>query len=159
MQDNQLPQSHDQNQSREYVHTRRCSNSIGSIKSRLCITQKYTFAGCLYWGGEKNEKVEVTRGRGIKEREDECSSSESVWLRSNNCHGFKMFPWKCYLPIKWIWGGSLQQVGRKVRVTWEKGTTGAEREGNKENEEAASLAFPVQQSLMGEWRGEFRGRI
>lgn len=41
----------------------------------------------------------------------------------------------------------MQQVGRKVRVTWEKGTTGAECGGNKENEEAASLAFPMQQSL------------
>lgn len=46
---------------------------------------------------EKKERVKIAQGRGRKEveRGDECSSFESVWLRSNSCHGFEMFPWKC----------------------------------------------------------------
>lgn len=51
----------------------------------------------------------------------------------------------------------MQQVGRKVRAMREKGTTRAATEcgGNKRNGEAASLRFPVHQSL-GRANGEER---
>lgn len=46
-------------------------------------------------------------GHGEQMRANEASSGvwhlcESLWLDSNGCHGFRMFPWKCCLPIKWM---------------------------------------------------------
>lgn len=41
------------------------------------------------------ERIKIAKEREEAERGDECSSFKSVWLCSNSCHGFEMFPWKC----------------------------------------------------------------